>query len=259
MDQHLKKLEQEAIELIREVITTYDLRQVWSLYAAGKESCVMLRLLVKAFYPRPINIKFLNFDTGFESAEMRRFIGRSAKENQLMLHVVRATCDPRTAGYVDLMDTSLFSHAMQRLDIKVVFCGGHRYERMTRTKKNMVSIRGIDSELKHDVHNSVISKLWNTASSKDSTLRVFPLSNWTELDVWEYVRAEKIDVVPMYFSHPRNVVEMGGLLLPSRSEEGEPRRVRFHTLRGYPLTAAIESEASSVDDIIDWLRLDCTV
>lgn len=255
MEQHLKILEQEAIELIREVITTNDLRDVWSFYSMGKDSCVMHHLIVKAFYPRPVNIRFLHIDTGYKFREMYEFRGRFAQENELFVYKTPETRDPWTdADYTDVMKTQALREALAKYNVKIAFGGGRREEEKSRAKEKMVSVRGAGAGWNPREQNPEINKLWNTSFTQETTLRVFPLSNWTELDIWEYVLAENIEVVPIYFSHERNVVERGGLLLPTQSDEGEPKRVRFRTLGCYPLTAAIESEAASVEDIIAELR-----
>lgn len=255
MEQHLKILEKEAIELIREVITTNDLREVWSFYSMGKDSCVMHHLITKAFYPRPVNIRFLHIDTGYKFREMYEFRDRFARDNDLVVYTTPTKRDPWTdADYTDVMKTQALREALAKYGIKMVFGGGRREEEKSRAKEKMVSVRGADAGWNPREQNPEINGLWNTLFSKESTLRVFPLSNWTELDIWEYVQAEKIEVVPIYFSHERNVVEKDGLLIPTQSAEGMRRRVRFRTLGCYPLTAAIESEADSVGDIIDELR-----
>lgn len=255
MEQHLKILEQEAIELIREVITTNDLRDVWSFYSIGKDSCVMHRLIEKAFYPRPVGIRFLHIDTGYKFREMYEFRDNVSARMDLAVYKTSERRDPWSdADYTDVMKTQALREAFALYDIKVAFGGGRREEEKSRAKEKMVSVRGRGSAWNPREQNPEINKLWNTAFSKETTLRVFPLSNWTELDIWEYVLAENIEVVPIYFSHERNVTEKNGLLLPTQSEDGERRRVRFRTLGCYPLTAAIESEANSVEEIIAELR-----
>ncbi len=245
MEQHLEILEQEAIELIREVITTNNLRDVWSFYSTGKDSSVMYHIITKAFYPRPVNIKFLHIDMRNESPKVYELRDRFAKDNDLMVYAIPDKYDPAGVDCAAVVKKQSMMYAIAEYDIKVVFDGSRREERGAHSNENMVMVEG-----KNRAGNTEINKLWNTLCSKDSTLYVFPLSDWTESDIWEYVLAEKIEVAPMYFPHGRNVTEKGRLLLPALPKEGGLRHMRTHTLGCYPMAAAIESEAGSSKDII---------
>lgn len=256
MEKSLKILEHEAIELIREVITTNDLKEIWAFYSMGKDSCVLHRLIEKAFYPRHIGIRFLHIDTGYKFREMYDFRGAMSRKIDIVSYTTSQRRNPwKDADYTDVMKTAALREAVGRYGIKIALGGGRREEEKSRAKEKMVSVRGINSRWNPREQNPEINKLWNTSFSKNTSLRVFPLSNWTELDIWEYIRDENIEVVPLYFSHYRRVTDKGGVLIPTQSDDGQLRKVRFRTLGCYPLTAAIESEAATVDDIIQELRL----
>jgi sulfate adenylyltransferase subunit 2 len=250
MDRHLKLLEEESIMLIREIISTVPLSDIWCFYSIGKDSTCLLRLIEKAFSPSKIGIKFLHIDTGYKFKEMYEFKEIVSKKIELITHKSDKNLNPYTdSNYTDVMKTDALNDALSKYNIKVAFGGARREEEKSRAKERMVSVRNT-SLWNPKNQNSEVNYLWNTLYNDDISLRVFPLSNWTELDIWNYIKCENLDVVPIYFTHKRNVIEKDGLLIPTETNEGEEKNVRFRTLGCYPLTAAIESVANNLDDII---------
>lgn len=254
MEKHLRELEKESIELIREVLSTVPLEDVWCFYSIGKDSTCLLRLIEKAFYPKKIGIKFLHIDTGYKFKEMYSFKENISKKINLITYKNDEIRDPFTdSDYTDIMKTEALKKAIEKYNIKIAFGGSRREEEKSRAKERMVSVR-YKNKWNPRSQNPEVNYLWNTFYGEDINLRVFPLSNWTELDIWEYIKAEKLEIVPIYFSHKRNVIENVGLLIPTESQIGEQKTVRFRTLGCYPLTASIESEANSLDEIIEELK-----
>ena len=255
MEQHLKQLEEESISLIREIITTVPLSDVWCFYSIGKDSTCLLRLIEKAFYPSKIGIKFLHIDTGYKFKEMYDFKKTISEKIDLVTYKNKKELNPFVdSNYTDVMKTEALNEACKQYNIKVAFGGARREEEKSRAKERMVSVRN-NYTWTPKTQNAEVNKLWNTFYDNEINLRVFPLSNWTELDIWNYIKEEKLEIVPIYFTHKRNVIEKDGLLIPTETDEGELKNVRFRTLGCYPLTAAIESVANNLDDIINELEL----
>lgn len=252
----LDELEKESVNLIREVISTNSLENVFCFYSIGKDSSVLLKLMEKAFYPDKIGISFLHIDTGYKFKEMYEFRDKISKKINLKIYKHPAELNPYdNPDYTDIMKTEALKNAIKEYNIKIAFGGSRREEEKSRAKERMISIRDENSRWNPRCQNCEINHLWNTFYTDKTSLRVFPLSNWTEIDIWEYIKRENIEVVPIYFSHYRNVEERNGQLFATEDENiGIRKKVRFRTLGCYPLSAAIESEANCVDDIIEELK-----
>ena len=226
-------------------------------YSIGKDSSVLLDLFKKAFYPQSIPIKFLHIDTGWKFKEMYEFRDKIAKEIDLLVYKNPANLNPYTDGrrYTDVMKTEALKQALQKYKFRIAFGGGRRDEEKSRAKERMVSIRDEYNRWSPRSQNPEIPPLYNTFLSDKTNLRIFPLSNWTELDIWRYIKSENIDVVPLYFAKERNVIKtQSGMYIMSYDKIGETKKVRFRTLGCYPLTGAVESDAQNVDDIISELE-----
>jgi len=262
---HLERLEAESIHILREVVAECE-RPVM-LYSAGKDSAVMLHLAVKAFYPAVPPFPLLHVDTTWKFRAMYEFRDRRARElgMQLLVHVnadgLRAGVNPFTHGsqlYTDVMKTEALRQALDKYGFDAAFGGARRDEEKSRAKERIFSFRSAGHRWDPRQQRPELWALYNTRKRPGESLRVFPLSNWTELDVWLYIWREEIPIVPLYFAAERPVVERGGALIVVDDERmplepGErpaPRRVRFRTLGCYPLTAAIESEADTLSAII---------
>ena len=266
---HLKQLEAESIAIFREVAAEFE-RPVM-LYSIGKDSGVMLHVAKKAFYPSKPPFPLLHVDTGWKFRDMIVHRDRVAQADglDLIVHVneegVRRGVSPIASGsavHTQVMKTEALKQALDAHRFDAAFGGARRDEEKSRAKERVFSFRGAGHVWNPRNQRPELWTLYNTRIAKGESIRVFPLSNWTELDVWEYTRAESIPVVPLYFAAPRPVVRRDGLwimrdddrmpLLPGEVEER--RLVRFRSLGCYPLSAAIESDAASLDDIIDELR-----
>src|SRR5947207_3957818 len=262
---HLQRLEAESIHILREVVAECE-RPVM-LYSAGKDSAVMLHLAVKAFYPAPPPFPLLHVDTTWKFRAMYEFRDRRARElgMQLLVHVnadgLRAGVNPFTHGsqlYTDVMKTEALRQALDKYGFDAAFGGARRDEEKSRAKERIFSVRSAGHRWDPRQQRPELWALYNTRKRPGESLRVFPLSNWTELDVWLYIWREEIPIVPLYFAAERPVVERGGALIVvddermplEPSERPAPRRVRFRTLGCYPLTAAIESDADTLSAII---------
>ena len=262
---HLERLEAESIHILREVVAGCE-RPVM-LYSAGKDSAVMLHLAVKAFYPAVPPFPLLHVDTTWKFRAMYEFRDRRARElgMQLLVHVnadgLRAGVNPFTHGsqlYTDVMKTEALRQALDKYGFDAAFGGARRDEEKSRAKERIFSFRSAGHRWDPRQQRPELWALYNTRKRPGESLRVFPLSNWTELDVWLYIWREEIPIVPLYFAAERPVVERGGALIVvddermplEPSERPAPRRVRFRTLGCYPLTAAIESEADTLSAII---------
>lgn len=252
----LDELEKESINLIREVITTNSRENIFCFYSIGKDSSVLLRLMEKAFYPDKISIPFLHIDTGYKFKEMYEFRDKIAEKFDLRIYKHPACLNPyKSPEYTDVMKTEALKNAIKNFNIKIAFGGSRREEEKSRAKERMVSIRDENLRWNPRNQNCEINYLWNTYYTDKTSLRVFPLSNWTELDIWEYIKRENIEIVPIYFSHYRNVEERNGQLFATEDDnKGVRKKIRFRTLGCYPLSAGIESDASSLDDIIEELK-----
>jgi len=262
---HLKRLEAESIHIIREVAAEF--KKPVMLYSIGKDSSVMLHLTMKAFYPSKPPFPLLHVDTTWKFREMIRFRDDMAKRlgMDLIVHTnqegVRANINPFDHGsnyYTHVMKTEALKEALTRYGFDAAFGGARRDEEKSRAKERVFSFRtqahGWDPKNQRP-------ELWNIYNARIMTgesIRVFPLSNWTELDIWQYILLEDVPIVPLYFAADRPVVERDGLLimvdddrLPLREGEvPQQRKVRFRTLGCYPLTAAMESQADTLPEIV---------
>jgi sulfate adenylyltransferase subunit 2 len=262
----LDELEAESIHIMRDVAAEFE--NPVMLYSIGKDSSVMLRLAMKAFHPSLPPFPLLHVDTTWKFREMIAFRDRTARELRLELLVhsnqegLEQGVTPFTHGsskYTDLMKTEALRQALSKYHFDAAFGGARRDEEKSRAKERIFSFR--DSKHRWDPKNQrpELWRLYNTRIHKGESIRVFPLSNWTELDVWLYIHRERIPVVPLYLAKERPIVERDGLMimvdderLPLRAGE-RPRMemVRFRTLGCYPLTGAVRSTASSVPQIIE--------
>ncbi|WP_414638267.1 sulfate adenylyltransferase subunit CysD [Azospirillum sp.] len=262
---HLRQLEAESIHIMREVAAQF--RNPVMLYSIGKDSAVMLHLAMKAFYPSRPPFPLMHVDTTWKFREMIAFRDERARELglDLIVHVnedgVRQGIGPFSHGsavHTDVMKTQALKQALDKYGFDAAFGGARRDEEKSRAKERVFSFR--TSTHRWDPKNQR-PELWNAYNGridKGESIRVFPLSNWTELDVWQYIHLEKIPVVPLYFAKPRPVVERDGTLLMvdddrmplNPGEVPEMRWVRFRTLGCYPLTGAVESRAETLLDII---------
>jgi len=265
---HLEELEAESIHIIREVAA--ESQNPVMLYSIGKDSSVMVRLAMKAFHPGRLPFPLMHIDTTWKFREMTSFRDRFCKENNLDLIVytnqdaVREGINPFDHGsnkYTAIMKTQALKDALTKYNFDAAFGGARRDEEKSRAKERIYSFR--DRQHQWDPKNQR-PELWNVCNgkvNKGESIRVFPLSNWTELDVWQYIEREQIPVVPLYFSAPRPVVVRDGAMIMvdddrMRLHDGERPQmkiVRFRTLGCYPLTGAIESRASNISDIIQEL------
>jgi len=263
---HLDRLEAESIRILRETVA--ECRKPVLLYSIGKDSSVLLHLLLKAFHPGKPPLPLLHVDTTWKFREMIAFRDRRAKETgvDLIVHInqdgVKRGVNPITHGaskHTEIMKTQALRQALADHGFDAAIGGARRDEDPARAKERVISLRGAGQRWEPRKQRPEPWGLFNTRLAKDETLRVFPLSDWTELDVWLYIRREAIPVVPLYFADVRPVIERNGALLVydddrmplNEGETPQPRRVRFRTLGCWPLTAAVESAASNLDEIID--------
>ena len=262
---HLRRLESEAIFIMREVVATFE-RPVM-LYSIGKDSSVMLHLALKAFYPAPPPFPLLHVDTTWKFREMIAFRDATAKKHGLDLRV-HTNQDGKAGGinpfdhgsqhYTQVMKTEALKQALDAGRYDAAFGGARRDEEKSRAKERIFSFRSASHGWDPKSQRPELWSLFNTRVKPGELIRVFPLSNWTELDIWQYILAENIDIVPLYFAAERPVVRRAGQWIMvdderMRLEPGEvpeKRRVRFRTLGCYPLTAAIESDAADLDAIV---------
>ena len=261
----LALLEDEAIGILRE--TAAEFARPVLLYSIGKDSSVLLHLARKAFEPAPMPFPLLHVDTGWKFREMIAFRDRVAADPdvELIVHRHAAELDPFTSSssrYTQVMKTEALRAALDAHGFDAAIGGARRDEERSRRKERIFSVRTGDHMWDPRQQRPEIWRTYNTRLDPGQTMRVFPLSNWTEIDVWEYIRREEIDVVPLYFADERAVDDVDGQLIPvdddrypsATGRRGEPRRVRFRTLGCYPLTAATTSSATSVDAILEELR-----
>ena len=262
---HLDQLEAEAIYIFREVAAECE-RPVM-LYSIGKDSSVMLRLALKAFYPEKPPFPFLHIDTGWKFREMIAFRDLRAAEPGIRMLVYRnekaieAGINPfdHGAAYTDILKTQALKDALTHYGFTAAFGGGRRDEEKSRAKERIFSFRNENHAWDPKNQRPEMWKLYKTRIHRGESIRVFPISNWTEKDIWQYIRRENIPIVPLYFAAPRPVVERDGNLIMvdderMRLEEGERpriRTVRFRTLGCYPLTGGVESEADTLDAVIE--------
>lgn len=265
---HLRQLEAESIYIMREVVAQF--RNPVMLYSIGKDSSVMLHLAMKAFYPGKPPFPLLHIDTGWKFRDMITFRDRRVAELglDLIVHINEEAAakgvSPITHGsaaYTDLMKTQALRQALDRHGFDAAFGGARRDEEKSRAKERIFSFRRSSHHWDPRNQRPELWRLYNGQINKGESIRVFPLSNWTELDIWQYIMLEGIPVVPLYFAAERPVVVRDGMLIMVDDERlpllpGEKpqmRWVRFRTLGCYPLTGAIESRAGTVSEIIDEL------
>ena len=262
---HLQRLEAETIQIMREVVA--ETEKPVMLYSIGKDSSVMLHIARKAFYPAAPPFPLLHVDTTWKFKEMYAMRDRMARESgmDLIVHVnpeaLAKGINPFTHGsavHTDVWKTQGLKQALDKYGFDAAFGGARRDEEKSRAKERVFSFRSAQHRWDPKNQRPELWRLYNTRKHKGESIRVFPLSNWTELDVWQYIYLEKIPIVPLYYSQVRPVVEREGALImvdddrmPLRpGEEPMMRKVRFRTLGCYPLTGAIESPADTLAEII---------
>jgi sulfate adenylyltransferase subunit 2 len=263
---HLQRLEAESIHIMREVVAETD--NPVMLYSIGKDSSVMLHLALKAFHPAKPPFPLLHVDTTWKFREMYAFRDKRAGEvgMELIVHInpegLAMKMSPITHGSVvhtDVMKTQGLRQALDKYGFDAAFGGARRDEEKSRAKERIFSFRSAQHRWDPKTQRPELWRLYNARKHKGESIRVFPLSNWTELDVWQYIYRENIPIVPLYFARERPVVERDGTLimvddnrLPLKDgEQPAMRKVRFRTLGCYPLTGAIESDADTLPAIIE--------
>jgi sulfate adenylyltransferase subunit 2 len=262
---HLARLEAESIFIMREVAAEF--RNPVMMYSIGKDSSVMLHLAMKAFYPAKPPFPLLHVDTTWKFREMISFRDETARRLglNLIVHInedgVRRGINPFDSGssiHTQVMKTESLKMALDKYGFDAAFGGARRDEEKSRAKERIFSFRTATHAWDPKSQRPELWNLYNTRVHKGESIRVFPLSNWTELDIWEYILAENIPIVPLYFAARRPVIERGGALIMKDDERMkllpgervEDRLVRFRTLGCYPLTGAIESDAATLEDIV---------
>ncbi|MCY2950127.1 MAG: sulfate adenylyltransferase subunit CysD [Planctomycetota bacterium] len=262
---HYQQLEAEAIEIIREAVA--GARKPVMMYSIGKDSSVMLHLARKAFYPAPPPFPLLHIDTTWKFQAMYTHRARMVEESgmELLTHTnpegLKQNVNPFTHGsnyHTDVMKTQALRQALDMHGFDVVFGGARRDEEKSRAKERVFSFRSAGHRWDPKSQRPELWNLYNTRTRPDESIRVFPISNWTELDIWQYLHVEKIPIVPLYFAAKRPVVKRGGMWIMvddnrmplEPGEIPEMRMVRFRTLGCYPLTAAFESPATTMEEII---------
>lgn len=262
---HLEKLEAEAIYIIREVAA--ECEKPVMLYSIGKDSSVLLHLALKAFYPEKPPFPFMHIDTTWKFKEMIQFRDHVAEKYGLDMLVyrneegIKQGINPFDHGsaYTDIMKTQALKQALTKYGFTAAFGGGRRDEEKSRAKERIFSFRNAEQAWDPKKQRPEMWKFYNTRIHKGESIRVFPISNWTEKDIWQYIRQEGIEIVPLYFAKERPVVLRDGnyimvdddrmRLLPG--ETPEQKMVRFRTLGCYPLTGGVESQADTLDAIIE--------
>ena len=262
---HLDQLEAEAIYIIREVAA--ECENPVMLYSIGKDSSVMLHLAMKAFYPEKPPFPFMHIDTTWKFKEMVEFRDRRAKELgiEMIVHSneegLAQNINPFDHGssYTDIMKTDALKQGLDKYGFTAAFGGGRRDEEKSRAKERIFSFRNKNHAWDPKNQRPEMWKLFNTKIHKGESMRVFPISNWTEKDIWQYIERENIDIVPLYFAKERPVIYRDGMYIMvdddrMRLEPGEEvqmKKVRFRTLGCYPLTGGLESEADTLEEIIE--------
>jgi sulfate adenylyltransferase subunit 2 len=262
----LKALENESIEILRETAASF--RKPVLMYSIGKDSSVLLHLAKKAFYPAPIPFQLLHIDTTWKFKEMISFRDRVVAENSLSLIVntnkegVESGVNPFTTGiseYTRIMKTVALRQALDLHQIDAAIGGSRRDEEKSRAKERIFSVREEGHAWNPRNQRPEMWRTYNTRLAPGQTMRVFPISDWTELDVWRYIEQEKIEVNPLYFAKERPVVKRGDQLIMvdddryqlNPGEKPEMVEVRFRTLGCYPLTAAVQSQATTIEEIVE--------
>ena len=267
---HLQQLEADSIHIMREVVA--ETEHPVMLYSIGKDSSVLLHLARKAFYPAKIPFPVMHVDTTWKFKEMIQFRDNLAKEYDLDLIVysnpdgIKQNVGPFTHGsavHTDIMKTQALKQALDKYQFDAAFGGARRDEEKSRAKERIFSFRSAQHRWDPKNQRPELWSLYNTKKKPGESIRVFPLSNWTELDVWQYIYLENIPIVPLYFAKERPVVFRDGIwimvdddrLTLNDGETAEEKLVRFRTLGCYPLTGAIESSAATLPDIIQEMLL----
>ncbi|WP_266099993.1 sulfate adenylyltransferase subunit CysD [Thalassospira povalilytica] len=267
---HLRQLEAESIHIIREVAASFE-RPVM-LYSIGKDSSVLLHLARKAFYPAPPPFPLMHVDTTWKFREMIEFRDRMAAEYgfDLIVHInqdgVERGIGPFTHGsslHTDVMKTESLKQALNKYKFDAAFGGARRDEEKARAKERVFSFRTETHRWDPKNQRPELWDIYNARINKGESIRAFPISNWTELDIWQYIYLEQIPIVPLYYSAKRPVVERDGMLIMvdddrmplNPGEKPEMKSVRFRTLGCYPLTGAVESEAATLPEIIQEMLL----
>ena len=270
---HLQRLEAEAIHIMREVVA--EAENPVMLYSIGKDSSVMLHIAMKAFYPAKPPFPIMHIDTMWKFSEMIDFRNKMAEDLgfELIVHInpegEQMKMNPFVHGsakHTDVMKTQGLKQALDKHSFDVAFGGARRDEEKSRAKERIFSFRNENHHWEPKRQRPELWNVYNARKNPGETIRVFPLSNWTELDIWQYIHLEKIPIVPLYLAKPRPIVERDGVLilvdddrLPM--EEGEEpmmKTVRFRTLGCYPLTGAVESDADTLPDVIQEMLLTTT-
>jgi len=267
---HLKQLEAESIHIIREVVAEFD--KPVMLYSIGKDSSVMLHLALKAFYPGKPPFPLMHVDTTWKFREMIQFRDQYIEKLGLDLIVyinqegVKAGINPFTHGsekHTDVMKTQALKQALNKYKFDAAFGGARRDEEKSRAKERVFSFRDKNHVWDPKNQRPELWNIYNGRVNKGESIRVFPLSNWTELDVWQYIYLNKIDIVPLYFAKPRPIVNIDGVKIMvddermpiAADQKIETKTVRFRTLGCYPLTGAVESTATTLPEIIQEMLL----
>jgi sulfate adenylyltransferase subunit 2 len=269
---HLQRLEAESIHILREVVAEAD-RPVM-LYSVGKDSAVMLHLARKAFFPSPPPFPLLHVDTTWKFKAMYELRDKAARDAGMELLVYQNPeakargINPFDHGalHTDMWKTEGLKQALDLYGFDAAFGGARRDEEKSRAKERIFSFRSANHRWDPKNQRPELWHLYNAKEAKDESIRVFPISNWTELDIWQYIHLEQIEIVPLYFSAPRPTVERDGLILMVDDdrfplEPGEvpvERSIRFRTLGCYPLTGAVESEAATLPEVIQEMLLTTT-
>ncbi len=269
---HLQRLEAESIHIMREVVASAE--NPVMLYSVGKDSAVMLHLAKKAFYPAPPPFPLLHVDTTWKFRAMYELREKAAKDAGMDLIVYRNPeavekgINPFDHGamHTDMWKTEGLKQALTKYNFDVAFGGARRDEEKSRAKERVFSFRSANHRWDPKNQRPELWKLYNTRKAKGESIRAFPISNWTELDIWQYIHLESIEIVPLYFSAKRPVVERGGLLIMvddermplNPGEVPQMKSIRFRTLGCYPLTGAVESEATTLPEVIQEMLLTTT-
>nr|WP_294851192.1 sulfate adenylyltransferase subunit CysD [uncultured Sphingomonas sp.] len=269
---HLDRLEAESIHIIRETVA--EAARPVMLYSIGKDSAVMLHLAKKAFAPGPLPFPLLHVDTTWKFRDMYALRDKVAAEDGTELLVYRnpeaeeRDINPFDHGplHTDMWKTEGLKQALDKFGFDAAFGGARRDEEKSRAKERIFSFRSASHRWDPKKQRPELWSLYNVKRAPGESMRVFPLSNWTELDIWQYIMAEGIEIVPLYLSAPRPVVERDGLLLMvdderfrlREGEEVETRSVRFRTLGCYPLSGAVESEADTIEKVVQEMLLATT-
>jgi sulfate adenylyltransferase subunit 2 len=268
---HLDRLEAESIHILRETVA--EAEKPVMLYSIGKDSAVMLHLAKKAFYPAPLPFPLLHVDTTWKFKAMYALRDKVAADPQVEL-IVHKNPEAEAQGinpfdhgplHTDMWKTEGLKQALDKYGFDAAFGGARRDEEKSRAKERIFSFRSASHRWDPKRQRPELWSLYNVKKNKGESVRVFPLSNWTELDIWQYILREGIEIVPLYFAEERPTVEHDGLLLmvdddrfPLNGKQPVMRKVRFRTLGCYPLTGAVESEAATVEEVVAEMLLTTT-